>query len=244
MFTWICKTIGAGALALALTGCVTIPLGDGGAAGTASLTAGNIQIIGPRGFCLDPSATRDTGAAAFAIFGNCAALNDSRFSRQPATPAVLTAAVSEPSSSGGIADTLSSLSEFFGSSDGRQVLSRTGDPDTVNVLQSFVAGDVFFLRASDNSPGVAPGVQDTYWRAYFDIGPRIVTLSVLALDGEAVDEAAQLSILEQFVSDTRAANAGGGVVAPEPDAQAETASNGGGVFNSGFFRRIVGSGDG
>ena len=204
--------------------------GLGGETDRVALTADQITVVGPRGFCVDAEETR----ASSAVFGNCAALSGSRFTRQPEAPAVLTAALSEPSEEGGITVSMDTLAEFFRSTDGAQVLSRTGDPETVEVLQSFVAGDVFFLRAADSSPGM-PGVQDVYWRAYFDIGPRIATLSVLALDGERTDEAAQLSILESFVVETRAAN----TVATDADASVPDAPRQG-LFNSGFFQRILG----
>jgi len=233
MYTWIFRLLPI----LVLGGCVGMGLGGG--TDRVALTGDQVQIVGPRGFCLDPQATRDTGLAGSAVFGNCAGLSGSRLTRQPAAPAVLTAAVSEPSEEGGIGVSLDTLPTFFRSPDGARVLSRTGDPETVEVLQSFVAGDVFYLRASDTSPGVVPGAQDIYWRAYFDVGPRIATLSVLALDGEAVNEAMQLGVLEDFVASTRSANAV--PVDPAPETSGGTS---GGLFNSGLFRRILGPGAG
>ncbi len=229
MFTWISRLLPV----VLVSGCVG--MGTGGGTDRAVLTSDQIALVGPRGFCVDAEETRDSGLAGFAVFGNCASLSGSRFARQPQTPAVLTAAVSEPSEDGGISASLETLPPFFRSADGARVLSRSGDPETVEVLQSFVAGEVFYLRASDTSPGVVPGVQDVYWRAYFDVGPRIATLSVLALDGEPTSEAAQLSILEAFVSQTQAANlgeTGTTGAAEEPDTP--------GLFNSGFFQRILG----
>ena len=226
MSTWISRL----APVLLLGGCVGFGLG--GETDRVTLTADQVTVVGPRGFCVDTQETR----ASSAVFGNCAALSGSRLTRQPDTPAILTAALSEPSEEGGIVASMDTLPAFFGSTDGAQVLSRTGDPDTVEVLQSYVAGDVFYLRASDSSPGRVPGVQDVYWRAYFDIGPRIATLSVLALDGETTDEAAQLNILESFVVETRAANA----LADAPGTSAVPDSPQQGLFNSGFFRRILG----
>ena len=232
MSTWISRFAPA-LLLLFLAGCVG--MGLGGESDRVALTDDRIMLVGPRGFCIDPSETRNTGPDGFAVFGNCAGLSGSRFTRQPQAPAVLTGAISEPSDEGGISASLATLPAFFRSPDGARLLSRAGDPETVEVLQSFVAGDVFYLRASDSSPGSVPGVQDTYWRAYFDLGPRIITLSVLALEGEATDEAAQLSVLESFVSETSAANPTGG--SAESAAPAE--AGGSGLFNSGIFRRIL-----
>lgn len=242
MSTWIFRF----APALLLAGCVGGGLSLGGGEPAVSLTRDQIAVSGPRGFCVDPEATRDDGESGFAVFGNCAAVSGSRLSRQPQTPAVLTAAISAPSEDGGIEGALADLSGFFRSPDGARVLSRSGDPETVEVLQTFVAGEVFYLRATDVSPGVVPGVEDTYWRAYFDIGARIATLSVLAVEGEGTAEAAQLSVLESFVAATIADNPVTPLdtAEPAPGAETDAPAENPGLFNSGFFRRIVGSGQG
>lgn len=227
MSTWTFRL----APALLLAGCLSTGLGGG--VDRVALTSDQLPVMAPPGFCVDPTETRDNGAAAFVLFGNCAAVTDQRLARQPQNHAILTAAISEPATEGGIAASMAGLPDFFRSADGAAVLSRSGDPDAVEVLQTFVAGDVFFLRASDSSPGAVPGVQDVYWRAYFDMGPRIATLSVLALEDTGTSEAAQLSLLETFVAQTRAAGAS------EGDAQAVAGT---GLFNSGLFQRIVGPG--
>lgn len=228
MFTWISRA----AALLVLAGCVSTGLGGG--TGSLALTDDAVQIVGPTGFCVDPEEVRDSGNSGFVLFGNCASITQSRLSRQPALPAVLTAAVSEPSTGGGITQAMDTLSEFFGTPDGRAVLSRTGDEETVEVQQSFSLEDVFYLRATDTSPGVVPGTRDSYWRAYFDLGDRIVTLSILALDQGPEDSAAELNLLEDFVAETRASN-----LVAAPIAQ-ETTPERTGLFNSGFFRRILG----
>jgi hypothetical protein len=56
----------------------------------------------------------------------------------------------------------------------------------VNVIETLVEADQFLIHASDTSTGAMEGVAQDYWRAYFDLGSRIATLSVFALDGETV----------------------------------------------------------
>ena len=91
-----------------------------------------IAITGPAGYCVDPTATRDTGDTGFVLLGNCAAIANSRRAAQPATPAVLTAAVS-PLGRGPLADSLDELDAFFRSDDGRRLISRSGEAATVTV---------------------------------------------------------------------------------------------------------------
>ncbi|MEM1272478.1 MAG: hypothetical protein AAGF88_01605 [Pseudomonadota bacterium] len=229
MFTWIFRL----SPVVLLASCVGLGLGGGNA--RVSVTQDALVVEAPRGFCVDQEARRDDGLSAFLVFGNCAGMSGSRFAAQPPVEAVLTATISEPGDAGGISAALADLPAYFGSPDGRAVLSRTGDPETVTLLQSFVAGDILYLRAQDESPGVVPGVEDIYWRAYFDLGPRIATLSVLAMDDARDDEAAQLSTLESFVAGTRAANPN--VLPSAPDTAPSTQA---GLFNSGFFRGILG----
>ncbi|MEM9756207.1 MAG: hypothetical protein AAF914_09445 [Pseudomonadota bacterium] len=210
---------------LALAGCMAI---GGGGTTQVEVTDDLVAIAGPRGYCVDTSATRDTGETAFVLLGNCAAISGSRFGPQPSDPAVLTATISAPGEPDGIAASLSELPEFFASTDGRQALSRTGDAETVAVIQSFALGEAFFVNATDTSPGVVPGTQDAYWRAYFDVGPRIVTLSILTLEGATIDDAAQLETLEAFVASVQAAN-------PPPGTGSAAAPAGGGGFLGGLF---------
>lgn len=221
------------AAAVLLAGCVGI--GGGGGMREMLVTSDAITIAGPQGFCIDPEASSDLGATAFVLLGNCAALTESRMTRQPAEPAILTAAISEAGEEGGIASSISTLPEFFASEDGRQVLSRSGDSETVEVLQSFAEGSVFYLNASDASDGAVPGVRNDYWRAYLDLGPRIATLSVLALDGSGLSEEQSLDLLRRFAALTLESNAvliGGEAVEGAPAPQTR-----GGLFGGLFGGR-------
>jgi hypothetical protein len=70
------------------------------------------------------------------------------------------------------------------------------------------------------------GVAQDYWRAYFDLGSRIATLSVFALDGETVTREDSLNACARFRSRCGLANAGGPVagVPPQDDGSARRAA--------------------
>jgi hypothetical protein len=240
-----------GCLALALAGCG----GGGGGFGfgggadapeQVALTQDRVIVTGPDGFCIDPTATRDRDDTGFALLGNCAAIANSRRAVQPQSPAVLTAAISAPSGGGRLADSLDDLEGFFRSRDGLTLLSRTGDPSTVTVLETATWGDAFLLHASDSSAGAIAGVQPDYWRAYLDAGPRIATLSVLAPEDRALDRDAALGILRSFVGAVQAANPEDAPasaprrVAPAQSSSPERPGQPGPLWNVGFFRRIFG----
>jgi hypothetical protein len=225
---------------LFLSGCVG-GLGGGGTGGApaeAVVTSDLVVITGPRGFCVDETATRAEGDTAFVLLGNCAAISGSRRADQPEVPVVLTAAISEASDAGSISESLGELDAYFRSEPGRALLSRTQDAGSVTVLETVTQGDMFLLHASDTSAGAMEGVSDDYWRAYLDIGSRIATLSVLALEDRGVTRDQSLSALMAFSGAVQAANAAPGTVAVAATPEAAAPPRGG-LFNIGLFRRIL-----
>ncbi len=252
MSTPICDRMGQAArIAACLFSCLAVA-GCGGVLGAAApapaeiaVTSDLIVVTGPEGYCVDPTSTRNTDDTGFVLLGNCAAIANSRRAGQPATPAVLTAAVAEPSDGGRLADSMTDLDTFFRSEDGLRLISRAGDAATVTVLETLVDGDVFFLHAADTSADAVDGVQADYWRAYLDVGNRIATLSVLALEDRALSRDDSLVTLRAFVDAVQTANAvegpaAVGAVAPDQPAPATAAPGGRRLFNVGLFRRILG----
>jgi hypothetical protein len=211
--------------------------GTGGAPAEAVVTSDLIVVTGPSGFCVDDTATRAEGDTAFVLLGNCAAISNSRRASQPEVPVVLTAAISEASDGGSIAESLDDLDAYFRSDEGRALLSRTQDAETVAVIDSVVEADQFMIHARDTSTGAMEGVAQDYWRAYFDVGSRIATLSVFALQGETVSRDDSLNVLRAFARSVRVANAGDGVAGVPPPATEAPAPRGG-LFNVGLFRRV------
>jgi hypothetical protein len=211
--------------------------GTGGAPAEAVVTSDQIVVIGPSGLCVDETATRSENDTAFVLLGNCAAISNSRRAAQPELPVVLTAAISEASDGGSIAESLADLDPYFRSEEGLALLSRTQDAGSVNVIETLVEEDQFLIHASDTSTGAMEGVAQDYWRAYFDLDRRIATLSVFALDGETVTREDSLNALRAFSRTVRLANAGEGVATVSPQT-AEAPAPRGGLFNVGLFRRV------
>jgi hypothetical protein len=235
------RRLGALALLALLPGCIG-GLGGGGTGGApaqAVVTSDMLVITGPRGFCVDESATRAENDTAFVLLGNCAAISESRRADQPDVPVVLTAAISEASDGGSISESLGDLDTYFRSEGGRALLSRSQDAESVNVIETLVEADQFLIHASDTSTGAMEGVAQDYWRAYFDMGSRIATLSVFALQGETVSREDSLGALRGFVQSVRLANlADGTPVAGVSPQTTEARPPRGGLFNVGLFRRV------
>lgn len=179
-----------GATVLAVAGCEEL----GGLEGLGlpapvqtgvTVSRNEVTIVGPRGFCVYPSATRDRDGRSFVLLGNCAAIFRSPDAAQPNIHAVLTATVQETDTVR-VATQGRALADLLRSETGRGMLSRSGDPDTVKVLDSFQRGDVLFVHASDSSAGYAPEMTPAYWRAFFDLNGRIVSVAVLGFEADPI----------------------------------------------------------
>jgi hypothetical protein len=85
-------------------------------------------------------------------------------------------------------------------------------------------------------------VKEDYWRAYLDLGSRIATLSVLALEDRGVTREQSLAALLSFARTVRQANAQDAseevAVADAPPSAVPEPRQRGGLFNIGLFRRI------
>lgn len=149
---------------------------------------------------------------AFVLLGSCRVVSKRAFAPSPKVKALLTASVSGGDAGGSIASSLTSMDRFFRSEDGRSALSRSADPGTVRVLETFQQDETFFLRASDNSVGVVPGAADDYWRAYFDLNEQIVSVSVIGFKKDPITPDTGLTTLREFANLIKTKN--GGVAAP------------------------------
>lgn len=231
---------------LALAGCVEgldLPGALGGAGGSPApervqVTSDAVVITGPRGFCVDPISTADDGDTGFALLGNCAAISGRARAPQPDVAAVLTAAVSAPSQGATLAESLPELDGYFRSDAGRAILSRTGEADSVEILETRQSGGMFLLHARDTSAGAVVGVAQDYWRAYMDVGARVVTLTLLSLADHDIPDSTALETLTAFAATVQAANPGSTGTTIAADLPQGPAQGGQGPFRAGLFQRI------
>jgi hypothetical protein len=201
----------AAVMALLLVGCADQPRVAGqGAHRPPALKAirvarNDVVIAGPKGYCVDPRATREAGTGAFVLLAGCAALDGQPASDRAQPRAVLTASVSPeglPGRSPGPAE----LEAFFRSAEGRAALAQDGRPDSVAVGRAEARGGVLFLRLKDGSRGRPDELGDDLWRAVFALNDRIVSLSATSLAVAPMGEAELRRTLDQFVAAVKAAN--------------------------------------
>lgn len=157
-----------------------------------------VVIAGPKGFCVDPSQTKDTPKSAFVLLGSCRAISNSVLKPKPPVPAILVATVSGKTKSASIGSSVKNLERFFKSSQGRAALSRDGRAQTVTVLETRNEGDVFYLHARDNGTDAQTGAGAEYWRALFNVNGRIVSTSVTGLAEQPISSEASFKTLTDF----------------------------------------------
>jgi len=198
------------AASLALTGCI-----GGGAAllqqfpalapKSVAVSGGEVIVQGPSGFCVDPRSRREGDGTSFAMLGACSSIANSARADRPSQPAVLSVAVSDPGELI-VADAWLSMQDFLATEAGRASLARDGNAASVEPPEVRLIDEVLVVTARDTSPAPADALDSTYWRGIFNLGDRIVTVSVYAHDEQALSDSTALRLLFDFVGSIRNAN--------------------------------------
>jgi len=216
---------------LLLVGCSA---GGGGMTSAASTRANpsiqvlsnSITIAGPKGFCVDEGATRQTDAGAFVLLGSCAAISGNRRDTKPKTPAVLTASVA-PAGAALDSGSLERLAGFFSTAEGRATLARNEDTADVAVLDMSLSEDLMLVHARDGAKhGDTAG---EYWRGVFSSAGQLVTITVSGFRAAPLDEKTGAALARDFANAIRRANASEPAQAP----------GGGNTGLASFFNRLL-----
>lgn len=169
---------------------------------------GAVTIAGPNGYCVDTETSRDTDEGAFVLMGSCASISQSFFGLKPKKPAVLTAAVAPGhQDKAEFVASFPATAKFLGSKAGRAALSRTGKANTVRILQITSMDDVMFIHATDSAAEQTREVDPEYWRALTTVNGKIVTLTVLGVQGMPLESDAKRTLLDEFVLRVRSLSA-------------------------------------
>lgn len=160
MSTWISKAA-LGLWALLLAGCVPeLALEP---PRSASVLGGALSIGVPAGYCIDRAASRNGNDSAVILIGRCSGA-------AATVPALITVAVGEAGSAAVVQAGGPALAAFFTSAPGRAMLSRSGRPGDVKVLEAVGVGEAFLLHVADRAAG-------EYWRGVIGVKGRLVTVT-------------------------------------------------------------------
>lgn len=193
----------AAALAAILPGCLPDALVPGAAPVAdpppgPTLLADAVSVSAPAGWCPDTRAGRSDETGSFLLFAPCRA-------NPPPSPAILTISVLGAVEAGAVDP--ARLESFFRSEIGRAALSRSGDADSLRVLQTGVEGDGFFLHVRDTADLPGAQVAPEAWRAVLPLSGRLVALTALSPAEPRVPPATLRAVLDAFVAEMRAVNA-------------------------------------
>lgn len=212
MYTWISSRLAAAlATVLLVSGCVAAPEGKSprlGVSRTASDTvavAGKSIVIGaPQGYCVDRRGSRLTGDTPFVLLASCASLMPDAELMLPVVPALLTASVARQTDAAPATDAaLDQLIRFISSPDGRATLARDGQAGSVRILESRREAGAVVVRMRDQSTDITPGLEQTYWRGFFDLNGRLITISVVGFANWPLSEENGLALLRAFLTRIR-----------------------------------------
>jgi hypothetical protein len=195
---------------VALVGCDTLPtlpsfpsLGSANADGIRqfSVLRGAFNVVGPRGYCIDTKASKPrTG---FALLASCAEISDA--TDAPAATAIMTAQVGEEASAG-VRGAETEMIALFESAQGNSLLSASGDPADIRVVGTQAGVGVVFVNVEDSVRSPLGDISTRHWRAFVDVGDRLVLLKALSLSVAPVSDAQGLALLQEMVPRLRAAN--------------------------------------
>lgn len=147
----------------------------------ATVLDGRFNIAGPRGYCVDPAASRETAKGAFVMMGHCRALDEKGPKARHA--AVITISIA-PNAGQVDAAALDSLGRFVTTKAGSATLRRSYGAGEVTVLDMDRDGPVLMLHAQD---GGTQEVSAEYWRAIFGIKDALVTVTTSGLKEAPID---------------------------------------------------------
>ena len=186
-------------LLLALTACDTS--GSVSRAPTRIELPDGTVVAGADGWCVDTGSSTASAATSVVVLGSCAAIAGDAEASRPDVPGVVTVSVAADA---GDTPTPEELETYFVTEQGRAALAQDGRPGSVRIVETRRTRDLFFLHAHDRS--ALPGSSDDVWRALFDLDGRIVSISLLGLEGRPIARVEGLATLEAQVDELRAAN--------------------------------------
>lgn len=157
---------------------------------TLALLDGAVRVRGPRGYCVDQSAS--AASRGFAIMAGCGLLSE-RAAMMPDRAGLVTVQFGAPGSAlvgAGAED----LAEVLRDDAGQGLLSNGEAGVEVGEVQ--VDDTRVMVRFEDHAGAPLPGTTPLVWRGFTDIGDRLVTVSVLAYDRDPLTGEAGRTLLK------------------------------------------------
>ena len=200
------SSLGIATAAVLLAGCSNtgdVSTRDAGLSRTApdTIAVANKAIVigGPPGYCIDRSASRVRGDSAFVLLASCASITQNPEADAPLAPGLLTASVERRSGNAPPTEAaLAQLQDYVASPAGRAALARDGQTASVEIHGTILSDGVLYIHLTDGSANATPGLDETYWRGFFDLNGRLVTISVVGFESIPMPADSGLATMRAF----------------------------------------------
>jgi len=190
--------------ALALASCDGLPpLGGGGGepVRAMALVGGEVVVATPTGYCIDQRTSRPSSG--FVVMAGCALVSDEQ--SMPSVDGLLTVQVGDADTALVAADEVA-LRSLLATAQGAAVLSPNGDPTAIEIDRLENRDGVVYVHFLDTAAPPVDGLEQLEWRAFFDLGSRLATVTVRGFDRAPIDTDQGLLLLRRAVATIRDAN--------------------------------------
>jgi hypothetical protein len=194
---------------VAMSACqMTLPdIGRGArkAPETLRLSASNLKVTAPEGYCIDLESHTERDGASFLLMASCAPLRGKSGEEEHGKTTLLTVTVTPPFNEAN-AVTPATLDTFFQTPDGKKMLAHSGASEDIDVLWSGTEADAFLIHARDASGERVPGLATDYWRAMTVLEGRLLSVTSARFVQAQTPNPTPKAIVQQLVSNIRASN--------------------------------------
>jgi hypothetical protein len=152
---------------------------------TLSLLGGSVRARGPEGYCIDQSAS--SAGRGFVVMAGCALLAGD-VAVMPTLDGLITVQFGDPDTAS-VTDNEDAFATFLRSDAGRGLLSADGDLAAVSEVSTIADRAGVLARFEDTSAASFAGTSGPQWRGFLDVRGRLVTISVLSFERDALSRA-------------------------------------------------------
>lgn len=191
-------------LALLVASCDALPALTGAGRDPVralTLMEGDVVVAAPSGYCIDQSSSRP--ARGFVVMAGCALVSNDP--SMPAEEGLVTMQVGGAETALVAADE-QALRDLLTTVQGAAVLSPNGNPASIRIDQLESGDGVVYVHFVDSAPPPVAGLEQAEWRAFFDIGTRLATVTVRGFERSPLETEPGLRLLRRAVATIRDAS--------------------------------------
>lgn len=171
------------------------------------VAAGNaVEIVPSEGFCIARESLDFSGAAAFAVIGDCL---EETGGRVETLPGIITVSVSgRPMFERGkpVETTLEELRAFLGTERGLALLGRDGAPEGVKIRGFREVGNALYVGVADEEDETMPFLAPDFWRAFVELNDRLAMVTLNGFRDRPIDDTKMLGVLARQITALRDVN--------------------------------------